>query len=72
MKSPDPDRCGAQLEHAHGVTRCVRDPFHAEPVPLSDGLPLELDQHVGTCPGCDEDEGYGYAVLRWRGWREEW
>ena len=70
MSAPDPDQCGAELRHVHGVTRCVRDPFHAEPVPLSPELPL--DRHVGTCPGCDEDDGYASAVLDWTGWREQW
>jgi hypothetical protein len=70
MNAPDPDQCGAELRHAHGVTRCIRDPFHAEPVPLSDRA--ELEQHVGTCEGCDEDDGYASAVLHWIGWREQW
>jgi len=58
-------RCRATLEHLHGVTRCERDPLHG------DDQSSRLEEHVGTCPGClDDDEPY--TDLHWTGYREKW
>lgn len=58
-------RCEATLRHAHGVSRCRRDPFHAD----DQG---SMEQHVGVCATCEDDDGYGSAPLTWTGYREVW
>jgi hypothetical protein len=59
-------RCQAELRHCHGVTRCERDPFH------TDDLSPALEEHVGPCESCEEDDGYGTTSLHWTGYREVW
>jgi hypothetical protein len=65
-------RCRAELRHAHGVTQCERDAFHSSSVSDADGLAPALEEHVGPCESCEEDDGYGTATLHWTGYRESW
>lgn len=65
----DTVRCGATLVHAHGTSRCTRTPMHDDH--RDDAYGPLLDQHLGTCPVC-EDDGDPDPWLRWTGYREQW
>jgi hypothetical protein len=71
MTAPLP-RCQATLEHAHGTTRCERDAFHSEKELDGWGYGAELEEHVGRCHQCEEDDGFDSAPLSWSGYREVW